>query len=328
MDKKNFELPKKIETILASLSQYYRRQSNQLLQEVVVNSQYHVTAEWDYDNWDGGQSGHALHLQLPAEIYYEVLEEQDDIVRRIGEDANKMANVPHEHIAAVFLELKEEPSLENWRQDSGVLLPDASVTVAITDSDLDRIWHPGFLRVFVSHKSQIKKEAIQLKDALDYYGVSGFVAHEDIQPTKKWQEEIEKAVFSMEVMVPLLSKNFSESDWTDQEIGIAVGRRVPVIPVRLGRDPYGFIGKYQALSGNGKPIPRLAKEIYELLFQQAPLHARVVESLVTCFETSRGYYQANALMGYLERLDTTTPAIIERLERAPENNNQVGGRMT
>ena len=66
--------------------------------------------------------------------------------------------------------------------------------------------------------------------------------------------EIEKALFSMHALLPLLTDGFHDSNWTDQEIGIAVGRGVPVISVKLGTDPYGFIAKYQAVQVLTKPL--------------------------------------------------------------------------
>jgi hypothetical protein len=48
------------------------------------------------------------------------------------------------------------------------------------------------------------------------FGVSAFVAHENIEPTK-WQDEIEKALLSMNALAAILMPGFHESKWTDQE---------------------------------------------------------------------------------------------------------------
>ena len=65
--------------------------------------------------------------------------------------------------------------------------------------------------------------------------MSCFVAHVDIHPTKEWQDEIESALSSMDGFVALLTDKFHESDWTDQEVGFALARGVPIIAVRLKR---------------------------------------------------------------------------------------------
>jgi len=62
----------------------------------------------------------------------------------------------------------------------------------------------------------------------------------------------------MDGMIVILHPGFQESKWTDQEVGVAIGRMVPIIPIKVGLDPYGFIGKYQALKANGNSPSGLA----------------------------------------------------------------------
>jgi hypothetical protein len=118
-----------------------------------------------------------------------------------------------------------------------------------------RIWGEGGYRVFLSHKANVKSKATALKEALSLFGITAFVAHKDVKPTKKWQDEIENALFSMDALVALMTKDFHESYWTDQEIGVAFGREIPIISIKLGQDPYGFIGKFQALSCSWDEAP-------------------------------------------------------------------------
>ena len=70
--------------------------------------------------------------------------------------------------------------------------------------------------------------------------MASFVAHEDIKPLKKWREEIEKALKSMDLLLALLTEDFRKSKWTDQEVGVAIGREVRVMPVRMGKIPTGL----------------------------------------------------------------------------------------
>ncbi|MHA7833251.1 MAG: hypothetical protein ACX94A_02090 [Algiphilus sp.] len=57
-----------------------------------------------------------------------------------------------------------------------------------------KFWLQGYFRLFLSHVSAIKVRATQLQGVLKTYGISCFVAHEDIEPTRDWQNEIEKAL--------------------------------------------------------------------------------------------------------------------------------------
>jgi hypothetical protein len=125
-----------------------------------------------------------------------------------------------------------------------------------------RIWGTGKIRVFLSHKSEYKNETANLKEELSKHNITCFVAHEDVEPTREWQSEIENALFSMDVLVALMTEGFQNSRWTDQEIGIALGRGKRVISVNLGTAPYGFVGKVQALSSSWE---NLEKDILEIL---------------------------------------------------------------
>ena len=53
----------------------------------------------------------------------------------------------------------------------------------------------------------------------------------------------------MDALAAILTPGFNESKWTDQEVGVAVGRGSLIIPIRKGMNPYGFIGKYQGMQG-------------------------------------------------------------------------------
>src|SRR5437016_12031656 len=125
-----------------------------------------------------------------------------------------------------------------------------------------RIWGPDGYRVFLSHRVAVKAAAAKLKDRLRPFGISAFVAHRDIHPTKEWQNEIENALRSMDAFVAIRTKKFHESSWTDQEVGYALCRDVPIIALLLGATPYGFIGKFQALTCQWAEVPeKIVKQI-------------------------------------------------------------------
>jgi AbiJ N-terminal domain 5/TIR domain len=95
-------------------------------------------------------------------------------------------------------------------------------------------WKNGYLKVFLSHLAISKEKAKSLKDALGEWGMSSFVAHEDIEPTKEWMTEIESGLNTMDILIAMVEPGFKESNWTDQEIGYALGRQIEIIPMRIG----------------------------------------------------------------------------------------------
>ena len=111
----------------------------------------------------------------------------------------------------------------------------------IRKRDLDRIWGKGGLRAFISHTNKHGRLASELKDCLHDIGVSAFVAHEDIEPNTQWQKEILRALFSMDLFIALITEDFGQSQWTDQEVGVAIGRETPTVSISIGTDPHGFI---------------------------------------------------------------------------------------
>ena len=192
-----------------------------------------------------------------------------------------------------------------------------------TGQDLSDIWKPGHLRLFLSHLAAHKIEASEFKSRMLAYGVSCFVAHEDIEPTSLWQPEIEKALFSMHSLVALLREGFRASSWTDQELGVAFGRQVPIVPIRLGVDPYGLIGKYQAMSGANKTPEALADEVYSILWEHKDLHTNLAEGLISRLETSDSWSVSKFLLTPMQRITDLTPDLISRIRAAAENNRQV-----
>lgn len=142
-----------------------------------------------------------------------------------------------------------------------------------------RNWHATTqLRLFISHISKDKDKATRLKDCLSPYAISGFVAHEDIHPTLEWQQEIERALFTMDAFVAIHTVGFSQSVWTQQEIGFAVGRGTKIISLKMGEDPTGFISKNQALPRRQRRAEDIAAEIDVILTEDDRTSSKLAEA--------------------------------------------------
>jgi hypothetical protein len=120
-------------------------------------------------------------------------------------------------------------------------------------------------RLFISHISKHKDKATRLKTCLSPYAIDAFVAHEDIHPTLEWQQEIERALHAMDAFLAIHTPGFSQSIWTQQEIGFAVARGVKIISFKMGEDPTGFISKHQALPRRDRTAEQIALEIDAIL---------------------------------------------------------------
>jgi hypothetical protein len=132
-------------------------------------------------------------------------------------------------------------------------------------------------RLFISHISKNKDKATRLRDCLAPYHISGFVAHQDIYPTAEWQIEIERALINMDAFLAIHTVGFSQSFWTQQEVGFAVGRGVKIISFKMDEDPTGFISKRQALPRLNRSAEEIAKEVNTLLLDDEATAARLQE---------------------------------------------------
>lgn len=136
----------------------------------------------------------------------------------------------------------------------------------IADANPPRNWQgTSLLRLFISHISKDRVKATRLKECLAPYGIVGFVAHEDIEPTLEWQDEIMRGLNTMDALVAIHTPGFSASTYTQQEVGFALGRGVKIISFEMGEQPTGFISRRQSLPRRSRPAEEIAKEINRLL---------------------------------------------------------------
>lgn len=192
--------------------------------------------------------------------------------------------------------------------------------ITYSDGEL-KFWKPGHFKLFISHISSFKETVAHLKDNLEVYGISSFVAHEDIEPTKEWMIEIEKALSSMDAMAALIIPDFHDSKWTDQEIGIAIGKNKLVIPITKGIDPYGFLGKYQGFKANGKMVHEVALAIFNILCKNEKTKNQILNTITDLFLISISKEEAIKRLSIIEKAETFSKENADRLAgRISENH--------
>jgi TIR domain len=177
----------------------------------------------------------------------------------------------------------------------------------------DDLWPVDTVRVFVSHLAERRQEVHDLAKVLRQIGFSCFVAHDEIRPSRSWLKEIERALRSCDLLVAYVSPGFSQSDWTDQEVGWALGRELVAIPVSVdGEIPKGFLGNYQAVRRHPNQAAMLlgrevCKAIVDAVFEeQRPaagvVRARVAALISGVFCKVRTYESARFWYGLVVRV--------------------------
>ncbi|HTV40480.1 MAG TPA: toll/interleukin-1 receptor domain-containing protein [Candidatus Sulfotelmatobacter sp.] len=300
------------ETVVATLLELFRAQGNRIACDVLENAKARIE-ETGYDNWDGGTFMFTLFLELPMKVFAHV---ESDVQKMEKLIAGKFAKVLPADGNQWLQEVAIRPVLED---------PAKTLTPKVTPADVEHLWTPGMLRLFLSHVSKHKVAVSKLKRELRKYGVSSFVAHEDIEPSLEWQSEIELALRSMHALVALLTPEFHESKWTDQEVGIALGKGTLVIAVTLGLDPYGFIGKVQGLPGSLDDPASLASSIVDLLLKHKGTIDKMQEALIVGLEKASSFDAAKVVTKKISGLRHISTAQLDRMQAAVKSNGQVSG---
>jgi len=303
--------PKAVEDVVATLVDIYRHQGHSDIVEILesASARFELT---DYDNWNGGTSTYALMLDIPVPLFASVESKLQGIEKGV---CSKLATIcrdlSNDHIGSV--------TITPLTSKSTSLGPRAKPA----DSEVRHIWKDGFFRLFLSHVSAHKVAVSKLKSELQVRGISAFVAHEDITPSLEWQNEIELALRSMHALAALLTPDFHNSNWTDQEVGFALGKGVLVVPVRLGADPYGFIGKVQGLSGSLDHPVRVASLLSATLLNHAATHRFMRKGLVSAFAAADSYVNAISLSKVISTAKDFAEDEKDVIKHACKENDQV-----
>ena len=304
-----------IEDIIRTLAHILRERDQQLPASVLRNANIDIR-ETNYDNWNGGVYYYTLDLQVPVDLYTEIQDNVETLEKDLLSKLKSLLRAyENEFLEAVIIVPKLMKSFSEVERTVG----EDSIHI-----EKIKFWRQGYFRLFLTHMAKHKITASQIQKIMGKYAVSVFVAHEDIEPTKEWQDEIELALSSMDALAALLTEGFNESKWCDQEVGVAIGRKVLVVPIRVGIDPYGFIGKYQGVSGLNKEVEDLCDDIFDVLCKHDTTRTEMAGALVAKLCTSESFVESRTTVGLLSGLkENITTKMAEKLQEASKSNGQV-----
>jgi hypothetical protein len=306
----NAEYPKPAAEIVGILIEIFQHQHRDEIVRLLTNSHAYFD-EPVFDNWNGGTNTWTLRLEVPVSLFASVRQRIDAIKEEIAGNFD------------IFKDLYTNDFLN--AVSITPVLPIAGQRAALPNADVHRLWLANTFRLFLSHVSSQKVEIATLKKHLSMYGIDAFVAHDDIEPSREWQAEIELALRSMHALAACITPDFHNSRWTDQEMGWALGREVLVLPIRLGADPYGFAGKVQAVTGTlAKPKP-LADLIVRALLRHSQTHSEIRKSLVAAFSHPESFEAAKILQGHFDEIDDLSDEEKASLRKACIEDSQVKG---
>lgn len=178
------------------------------------------------------------------------------------------------------------------------------------------------IRVFVSYSKKDKKLAGEVKYYLEKYGLRVFLAHEDIKPPAEWEKEIIHNLKGCDIFLPIITNNFKQSDWTDQETGIAFALDKFTIPLQVNTTPYGFIGKYQSLKINTDDMKSSCAEIIKIIEEKDVLKEALRDCLIHVLASAPHFWVTEDVLKFLSKYTNFTQEHINQIFRAAILNNQ------
>ena len=251
-----------------------------------------------HDNWNGGIDFYNIIISVPVD-FFENLRKRDAV-----EETEKVINGYYNDAMR-----GEGESI----QISNIILKPTADDISTFGENLDdSMWKHEQFRLFISHLSSNKTSASNLKSCLSNYGIDCFVAHEDIIPSKEWEIEIEKALFTMDALCAIVTPDFINSEWCDQEVGIALGQKKLVISVNKGAVPYGFFGKYQALK-SASTANGMAIEIWKALSTNDRTKAVYWRKLISLILNATDSSEAMRFIEILKKCENIDKSFIEYL---------------
>lgn len=181
------------------------------------------------------------------------------------------------------------------------------------------------MKIFLSYSSLDRSLAGQVKSELEKYGLEVFLAHEDIEPLAEWANTIFAELKACDIFLPILTENFDESDWTDQETGIAFAFGKLIIPLKFTNNPHGFISRIQALPMDINKIPASCDKVVKLIASKPAVGDSFRNALIIKFGSSRDWSEAASNANRICSFENYTPQQLTEIIRLAITNNQIYG---
>jgi hypothetical protein len=83
--------------------------------------------------------------------------------------------------------------------------------------------------IFLSYHHNDRKMAAEVKTELQKAGFAGFMAHDDIEVSKVWRQEILKHLDSCSALMAIVTEHFAGSVWVNQEVGALMAKAERIV---------------------------------------------------------------------------------------------------
>ena len=187
------------------------------------------------------------------------------------------------------------------------------------------------IKAFISCAEEDKKVAKQIKEKLEsYFGFDVFLFSHDVLLSQEWEKQIMEGLSMADFFIPLISKHFENSAFSNQEAGIALASRKKVLPIRLdSTKPSGFLQKYQGKlldHGDYDPAYKIAMVIFFLSLKDddyKEFRNRVRESIVYALLASNDFRITRTIAKVMRYVEGLTKTQLRTIVKAAKENRCV-----
>ena len=319
-----FDLDTKSSVYIASLMKHLERTNQQQLLEITQKSGYRVLTQYceDNDGYYPPSYGHKVQLFLPIDIFVEIVDNKKQLAESLREELSKIYDFDNEYIHSIDIILDDSAGDKVLGQKISAYT--CNKLPSICGDDLEKIWGAKTnLKVFISHRDKDKKIATKISSQLKELGISSFVAHEDIKPTKEWQKEILKALQSMDLLLAYIGKEFFNSVYTNQEIGFALGSNIPIVSLKEDSPPEGFISILQAQRYDSTTF---TSDFISLLLENLSnltVKTKLIDSIIDTFANAPSFAKAGDRFKLFNQVKKINEQQEQKLVHAFNSNTQI-----
>lgn len=309
------EFEDRAKALAATAGKIARLQDVKFEADILEQSIASLVQTGSQEDWGEITDFYTFMLEVPISTYAAIDDQREHLEKAICARVQQLVRTqPGKRITEVVISpiIADESRPVNSSLEEGE-----------AQEELPSFWQAGFFRLFISHTSATKDSAHRLKQALAEYNVAAFVAHDDIEPTKEWEAEIERALRTMDALAGIISSDFFESRWCDQEVGFAFGRSKLVVPICKDAIPHGFLGKYQGFKAQGLAPSAVAEKLIDILVGHSLTAQRMADALVERMATSRSWDISKRTVALLEKVRRLNESHVAKLVQSTENNSQV-----
>lgn len=180
------------------------------------------------------------------------------------------------------------------------------------------------MRIFISYTTSNKVLAGRLSQELESYGFRVFLAHHHLRPSEQWQQTIQQELRKCDLFLPLLTKNFHKSPWTDQEVGFVLGSEKSISPIKIDIMPYGFLSSRQAFTLNRKNVKKRCRTfVLQMLNRESKLRKLAAMSVITKLANSTSFIESREILGLLIDCDFLSKQEVNKVFQVSITNDQI-----